>query len=450
MKSILFIIPWMRSVVGCKDFHFAESPERAPENVVSLASYLRHNGSSVRIADMTRLVVQANGDLEMALALLWEECVSFKPDVIGFSFFTARFEAAVRTLEFLREKYGETRPLMIAGGVHPTLLPELTLEHMQLDALIIGEGELPLLSLLRGDALHEIAGVYTKGMKGFSQAECLADLDEIPFSDWTLIDKDFYAQPSYQISNTRLDAVMPITFGRGCMYRCNFCAHNSFLKARCHSPEYFVEMMRYTAKVCNVDTFIVQDSSIGNFKREWKKVCELLISSGERFRWWANLRANQVDEDFLVLLKHAGCIKLFFGFESGSPGLLEQMNKKETVEHFVSAAELCHKVGIPFYTSYIINYPGEGEADMEMTEQLILQTKPTSLSINEFSPIPGSFDYERLKESLLPYLNDVHDWSDLGMLLSPVRYSGLTEDRYAYWKRRLKSLKNEINSNEGI
>jgi len=450
MKSILFIIPWKRSVVSCNDFDYATSPERAPENVVSLATYLRSKGASVHIADMTRLMVLSQGNLSEALELLWEQCQSFNPDVIGFSFFTARFEAAKQILEFLNDKYGTSKPLMIAGGVHPTLLPDLTLEYMSLDALVIGEGEIPLVKLLKSDSYQEIPGLYTREQRVLTNAECLSDLDDIPFTDWTLIDRNFYLQPSYQISNTRLDVVMPITFGRGCMYRCNFCAHNSFLKPRCHSPEYFVKMMQHTAELCEIDTFIIQDSSIGNFKTEWKKVCQLLISSNCNFKWWANLRANQVDEDFLILLKQAGCIKLFFGFESGSPELLRQMNKKETVEHFIMAAELCHKVGMPFYTSYIINYPGETEKDLLMTEQLIQRTKPTSLSINEFSPIPGSLDYERLKDVLVPYLKNIRDWSNLGMLLSPVKFSSLSEERYEYWKNRLKALKRGINANEDI
>ncbi len=450
MKSILFIIPWNKSIVDCVDFDYATFPERAPENVVSLATYIRSKGASVQIADMTRLIVLTNGNLSEALSLLWKQCESFNPDVIGFSFFTARFEAANQILEFLNDKYRESRPLIIAGGVHPTLLPDLTLEYMSLDALIIGEGELPLVKLLGDDSHSDIPGVYTKGQRMLRKAESLPDLDALPFTDWTLIDRFFYAQPSYQISNTRRDAVMPITFGRGCMYRCNFCAHNSFLKARCHSPEYFIKMMQHTAELCNIDTFIIQDSSIGNFKTEWEKVCQLLISSNYRFKWWANLRANQVDEDFLTLLKQAGCIKLFFGFESGSPRMLELMNKKETVEQFISAAELCHKVGIPFYTSYIINYPGENESDLLMTEQLILKTKPTSLSINEFSPIPGSVDYERLEVYLSPHLKSIHDWTNLGMLLSPVKFSGLSDERYEYWKNRLKSLKQQINGNENF
>lgn len=450
MKSLLFVIPWKASLVNEDHFVFAEAPERAPENVVNLASYLIKQGAAIEIADMTRFLVETKGSVDGALDLLRRQCERFNPDVIGLSFFTARFEFAARIVEFLYSIYPHERPLIIAGGVHPTLLPKVTYQYINFDALIIGEGEIPLTNLLKGESLDSISGVFLPGQDKPSAAPILRNLDELPFSDWNLVDHHFYIQPSYQISNTRLDSVMPITFGRSCMYRCHFCAHNSFLKPRCHTPEYFLEMMRHTEKQCGVNTFIIQDSSIGSYKREWIKVCKLLVDAGSPYRWWANLRANQVDEDFLRLIKEAGGIKLFFGFESGSQRILDRMNKRETVEQLEQAAELCHKVGIPFYTSYIVNYFGEEDSDLEATERLILKTRPTSLSINTFSPIPGSVDYDTHADIIEPLLKTIHDWSMLGMLFSPLLFGNMTEERYKYWYKRLKDLKYAINSNEDI
>ena len=256
-------------------------------------------------------------------------------------------------------------------------------------------------------------------------------------------------QPSYQISNTELHTVMPISFSRSCTHRCNFCAHNCFLRARHHSPDYFIKKMESVASQCNVDTFVIQDSSIGNFRKDWEAVCNRLIELGSPYRWWANLRADQADEDFVSLLKRAGCIKLFFGFESGSERMLKKMNKLITVEQCKRAAELCHKMNLSFYTSYIVNYFGEEESDLEMTESLIKQTNPTSLAINKFSPIPGSIDYDNNKELIEPFLDSIEDWTRLGMLISPRLFGNMTEERFNYWYKHLRTLKSEINKNEG-
>lgn len=444
---MLFIIPWSGFYVDNDDCDFTDAPERAPEGVVGLATYLKAQGAPVKIADMQQKLRCNKGDTKTTLNELWALCQAFKPDVIGFSFFTARFEYAAYIYEALAKRINESRekrPLFIAGGVHATLLPRHTLHYIPFDAVIIGEGELPLLRLLKGEKMETIKGVFLPGNKEETKADVIQNLDEIPFPDWSLIDIDFYTQPSHQISTTELHRVMPITFGRGCKYRCNFCAHNCFLHARCHSAGYFTDKMKWVAQQCGVDTFIIQDSSIGNFPKVWEEVCHRLINMGTPYRWWANLRVNQADEAFLQLLKEAGCIKLFFGFESGSRRILDRMNKRITVEQCCNAAKLCHKIGIPFYTSYIINYFDEEEEDLRLTEELILKTQPTSLAINKFSPIPGSVDYDNNISVIEPYLKNIHHWTTLGMLISPILFGNMPKERFEYWYNHLRLLKKQI------
>ncbi len=448
MKSLLFVIPWARKFVDNADYVYAESPERAPENVVGLATFLRTQGVRVEIADMSYLLMQCKGNIEQCLQLLWNKCKSFAPDVIGLSFFTARFETASIIVSFLRSHYRDNAPMIIAGGIHATLLPDITYQYIDFDALMIGEGELSLVSLLKDEPLDKIRGVYLKGQRTKTMGEAIRNLDDLPMPDWSFVNKEFYSQPCYFLSYSAKERVMPITFGRGCLYRCNFCAHNSFLGKRCHSPEYFIDMMDYTAKQCGVNAFIVQDSSVGSFKKEWAKVCELLIDKGSPYRWWGNLRANQVDEDFLQIMKEAGCGKVFFGFESGSPRILERMNKRVTIEQCKEAARLCHKVGLPFYTSYIINYFGEEDEDLQLTERLIRETRPTSLAINKFSPIPGSVDFDTHQDIILPYMKDVECWTNLGLLNAPRLFGNMSAERFEYWQDHLLQLKKEINSNE--
>lgn len=451
MKRILFIIPWSGYYIGNKQCNFKYEPERAPEGVVGLATYLKGHDVPVRIADMQQMLRCNGGDDKKTLDELWTICQSFEPDVIGFSFFTARFQYVQDIFNDLVERFRaayQKQPLFIAGGVHPTLLPQNTLFYIPFDAVIIGEGELPLLRLSQGESMETIKGFFLPGSKDVEKADVISNLDEIPFPDWGLINKDFYTQPSFQISNAVAHKVMPITFGRGCMYRCSFCAHNCFLYARCHSAEYFMKKMERVSKQCGVDIFIIQDSSIGNFRRVWEEVCRRLITKGSPYKWWANLRVNQVDEDFLRLLKEAGCIKLFFGFESGSQRMLDKMNKRITVEQCRKAATLCHKIGIPFYTSYIVNYFGEKEEDLKLTEQLIIETKPTSLAINKFSPVPGSLDYDNNALTIEPHIKNINDWTTLGMLNFPVLFGDMSQERFDYWYSHLQSFKNYINTHE--
>lgn len=437
--------------MGNTDVDFAMTPERAPEGVVALATYLKSEGADVQIADMLGLLIRQRGDTGKALDILFRQCREFRPDVIGFSFFTARLSTSADIFTALDSFYknsGMDRPLIIAGGVHATLLPRLTFAQIPFDALALGEGEYALLRLLGGASVSSIEGMMLPGGEPSYPRNVIRNLDSLPIADWSLVDKELYAQPAYQISGGRKDSVVPITFGRGCMYRCNFCAHASFLAPRSHSAEFFIGKMDSYASQCGVDTFIIQDSSIGNFRKEWTRVCHMLIERGTHYRWWANLRANQVDEEFLILLKRAGCVKLFFGFESGSQRVLDRMNKRVSVDQCREAARLCHKVGLPFYASFIVNYFDEEESDLELTEQLIMQTKPTSLAVNRFSPIPGSHDFDSHADIISPTLNTIDDWTQLGMLCSDLLFGNMPRERFEYWYAKLRNLKRRINSHE--
>ena len=91
MKKMLFVIPWSGFYVGV-DYSFADAPERAPEGVVALATDIKSKGAEVRVADMRRMLRGNKGNAEKTLNQLWCLCEQFRPDVVGFSFFTARFE----------------------------------------------------------------------------------------------------------------------------------------------------------------------------------------------------------------------------------------------------------------------------------------------------------------------------------------------------------------------
>ncbi len=62
-----------------------------------------------------------------------------KPDVIGFSVTSFSFHYALKIASLIRNLYPDI-PL-VYGGVHPTLLPEETIQNPLVDAICIGEGE---------------------------------------------------------------------------------------------------------------------------------------------------------------------------------------------------------------------------------------------------------------------------------------------------------------------
>ena len=52
--------------------------------------------------------------------------------------------------------------------------------------------------------------------------------------------------------------------GRGCVYRCAFCAYNALSAVRFYSAEYLVDQIDYMARAFGINAIYFTDSTIGN------------------------------------------------------------------------------------------------------------------------------------------------------------------------------------------
>ena len=77
-----------------------------------------------------------------------EELMSFNPAVVGFSVLTGpSILRAVQLSQNIKEKNPKIK--IVWGGVHPSLLPEQTVQNDYIDYIVIGEGEETILELIQ-------------------------------------------------------------------------------------------------------------------------------------------------------------------------------------------------------------------------------------------------------------------------------------------------------------
>ena len=124
----------------------------------------------------------------------------FKPDLIGFSVLTATYDQVKEMVGVFRQELPQT--LICAGGIHPTALPEKTLEELNLDFVVFGEGEYTLREvcerLEKGRSLEKVKGVVFKKRGKIVKnqpRELIANLDEVPFPARDLLDAESYLIP---------------------------------------------------------------------------------------------------------------------------------------------------------------------------------------------------------------------------------------------------------------
>ena len=141
--------------------------------------------------------------------------------------------------------------------------------------------------------------------------------------------------------------------------------------------------------------YFVGDNFTINKKRTLA-LCELIKKSGLDIEWVCDTRADMISRDMLKPMKKAGCRTIWFGVESGSPRILEKINKGITNEQTIKAFKLCKEENIQTASSFILGIPGETIEDMEITYRFAKKLDPDWAQFNVYIAVPGSGLYDQV------------------------------------------------------
>jgi radical SAM superfamily enzyme YgiQ (UPF0313 family) len=375
--------------------HAGASYASPPIGMGLLASLARDAGHEVLLVDghAEREGVEATAARVAAAA----------PDVVGLSGMTPTHSAICELARRLRELLPST-PLIV-GGVHVTLLGAEALTP-DLDYGFRGEAEeqwLKVLEVLAGRRDPAgVPGLVWRRPDGVlvdnGIAPVVADLDTLPEAAWDLYRLDAYRESFSGHRNVRF---VNLVLSRGCPFPCVFCSAAALQgrKARYRSAAKLVAEMRTLAERFDVRHFMFQDSNLTMSRRAVVELCEHLLASGldVTFEGWT--RADLIDRELLVLLKRAGLVRIQFGIESGSPAVLQRLQKHVSHEQIRAAFRLAGELGLETSCTAMMGLPGETEADVWQTVRFIrsipeIGHSPLSIAI----PYPGT-ELRRMAES---------------------------------------------------
>jgi len=335
-----------------------------PLNLGFIASYLEKYGVSVVIID------------EQVGQKVERELKRHAPRIVGITATTQVVPYAYRIADFVKENLNA---LTVMGGVHATIMTDEALQHV--DVVVRGEGERAMLDLFKNGASSKvISGPF------------IENLDEIPIPARHLMNMSFYLAKKEKIGGKDVKKVGASITSRGCPYRCIFC-YNAWrdTPVRFHSAEYVTEELKHLVEVYGVEYFLFHDDSFTANKKRLRRICELMIENNlSEFPWHCSTRADLVDLETLKMMRKAGCVQIFFGFESGSQRILDILKKKTSVEENKKAIRLCKEAGIRVRGNFMIGNPTETFADIKMTERFIEENDIDETSITITTPFPGT------------------------------------------------------------
>lgn len=187
--------------------------------------------------------------------------------------------------------------------------------------------------------------------------------------------------------------------GRGCHFKCDFCAVQTVFKAtQTRRPiEDIVAELGPLKKERKLFFFV--DDNITSNMEEAKAFFRALIPLNVRWVSQASINAAH-DEEFLDLLRRSGCQGVLIGFESLDPANLKDMNKSFNTMRggFTQALANLRKHRIRVYGTFIFGYDRDTAESFPMTVEFAREHTLYIAAFNHLTPFPGTPLYQRLTQ----------------------------------------------------
>lgn len=268
---------------------------------------------------------------------------------------------------------------VIVGGPHVDIYPEETLSLSGVDFVVMGEGEKTVTELLdcieRGNdsEYSKLAGMGYKvngRTKHNTRRAYHHSLDDVPFParKCTPYKKYYSLIGKNAISTT-------IMSSRGCPSSCNFCYIQYGRSLRMRSPKNVCDELEECVGM-GIKEFFFFDENFTINKKRVMAICQEIIDRGLDIYFDIRSRVNTVDEEVLSKLNEAGCARIQFGVESGSPEIIKAMNKRISIDEVRRAFKMTKKVGITTYADFMVGYPGETKEQMLQTIEFAKELDP--------------------------------------------------------------------------
>ena len=389
-----------------------------PFGSLSLINHLRKNC----VPDIEFYNIDANRpDYEDVLKHIF----ALKPDILAISAVVSTAYAYSKRLS-LDVKAMFPDVFIILGG-NMAVSANVLLRRTGVDVCVNGEGEDALLALIRhreenrdDTELAKIRGLTFLGKDGglvntgYASSRPAGEVWDI---DWDDLEKSsdmnvffpvlgerdmgfgqFSHDPRAYKPERRDKRMGTLHSSKGCVSRCTFC----------HRWDKGIRFIPVTTVMKRLDEIIerfdvgfvdLADENFGTDRRWMKEFCKEIKKRD--VLWCVSSRARSMTPELNEMMRDSGCSALVYGNETGSPRMLEIMEKKVPIEDNYSAVRMTIEAGMGSNVQLVLGMPGEcPETIMEtiefckFTNSIKPEQNPNDLSINYAQALPGTPLYE--------------------------------------------------------
>lgn len=370
--------------------------------ILKVAAVLEVQGVAVDVLDLSG-VSDVRGAVQRHLE-------SHSSDVYGITATMPQMPSAAAIATHIRQANPCVK--LILGGPHVTLMQASARQERArneqsrayqsmaslaslFDVLVCGDGEKAIGLAIRDDSPALIDGDDPKSGLFLTNH----DLGELPFAARHLIDLDSY---HYEIDGVRAQSVV---CQLGCPFACNFCGgrRSPFLrKIRSRTTAAVLAELWQLYERYGTRGFMFFDDEL-NVNRQFMDLLnglvELQEAIGVEFRLRGFLKSELITEPMAKAMYRAGFRQVLVGFESGSPRILQNIQKKATRDDNTRAVELLHAHGLAVKAAMSIGHPGESDDTLEASRDWLLSVRPDEFDVSIITVYPGTPYYDDARET---------------------------------------------------
>jgi radical SAM superfamily enzyme YgiQ (UPF0313 family) len=353
-------------------------------------------------------------------------------DLYAFSFFTPAATRALELADMLRAAGRKT----VAGGIFPTMLPEVASEHF--DAVVVGEGETVWGALLEDFARGELRARY--------RAEVPFDLAKLPPPR-----VDLYVQA--EAPSLRPDDY-PLQISRGCPLACDACAVPGVMGKKLRPVPR--EQMR--AALADLARFgklaaVTEDTAFFFFsgaRRHFRAFLEDLRADprprGQKVSYIGVSMPMilSLDPELLREVSDAGIDRFYLvcGFDPITREAFGQGDAAAMAKAVESVAR-CHDLGIEPYTSLLVGNDTDDDGVFDRTLEFARKAKVPKSEFAIFTPYPGTPSWDRLRAEGRVFDTTWKHYNDANVVFRPKQMSPerLLEGYLLLWREFYRDKK---------
>ena len=264
----------------------------------------------------------------------------------------------------LRRRWGSRKPLIILGGIYPTLVPEHAARFTQPDLVVVGE---------------------------------VKEANDL-WPDLSL----YETAPSYAI----------VTPARGCPHNCAYCAQRTINDGRrrvaYRAINDIVAEIHHAQDAYGIKDFaFYADFLLWDHEQNFQKLLEALCNDGRFQRIYApeglDVRHLSQSQHLIDLLKETNLQRLYLPCESINEQRLAGLNRSHvTLDQFVSATRMAERAGfnprhMDINAFVLYGLPGEKIDDVVKTVLFVSEIVGSTIPML-FTPVPTTGVYAQYEE----------------------------------------------------